>query len=137
MGKENFESAVVSSDCARKLQAIDDTMDLLSGKWKISILARLGYKPMRYSALLKDLNGISGKMLSRELQELEINGLITREVSATKPVAVTYANTSYGMSFGVMMDCMADWGLKHRDRITNRGTLNPVEELDIMDCQSK
>lgn len=137
MGKENFESAVVSIDCAKKLQAIDDTMDLLSGKWKISILARLGYTPMRYSALLKDLNGISGKMLSRELQELEINGLITREVSATKPVAVTYSNTEYGMSFRVMMDCMADWGLKHRQHIINKEKVNPVETLNMMESLSK
>jgi len=117
MGKENFKSAVVSFDCAVRLRAIDDTMDILSGKWKISILARLQYTEMRYSELLRDLNGISGKMLSRELQELEINGLVIRKVTGTKPIAVSYEITEYGMSFKVLMDCMADWGVQHRHRI--------------------
>lgn len=48
------------SECQLKIRAIDDTMELLSGKWKISIIARLCYQPMRYSELLKSLNGISG-----------------------------------------------------------------------------
>ena len=117
MGKENFESEVVSFDCAIRLRAIDDTMDILSGKWKISILARLQYTSMRYSELLKDLKGISGRMLSRELQELEINGLVTREVTGIKPIAVSYHITDYGMSFKTLMDNMADWGVQHREQI--------------------
>ena len=100
-------------DCKKKLRAIDDVMDLLNGKWNISILARLLYKPMRYSELLKDVNGISGKMLSRELQELEVNGLIDRRVAATKPLAVSYNVTDYGMSLKILSDSIADWGLQH------------------------
>ncbi|WP_316781465.1 helix-turn-helix domain-containing protein [Pedobacter antarcticus] len=106
-------------DCAKRLRAIDDVMDILSGKWKISILARLLYKPMRYSELLKHVNGISGKMLSRELQEFETNGIIDRKVASTKPLAVSYEVTSYGMSLKILTDSIADWGLQHRHRIIN------------------
>lgn len=105
------------SECQAKIRAIDDTMELLSGKWKISIIARLCYQPMRYSELLKNLNGISGKMLSRELQELEINGVIDRTVASTKPLAVSYSVTEYGMSLKSLTDTIADWGLQHRKRI--------------------
>ncbi|MEN4762192.1 helix-turn-helix domain-containing protein [Chryseobacterium sp. C39-AII1] len=105
------------SECQIKIRAIDDTMELLSGKWKISIIARLCYQPMRYSELLKNLNGISGKMLSRELQELEINGVIDRTVASTKPLAVSYSVTEYGMSLKTLTDTIADWGLLHRKRI--------------------
>lgn len=107
------------SDCAKKIRAIDDTMDILSGKWKVPIIARLCYKPMRYSELLRDLNGISGKVLSRELQELEMNGLINRKVASTKPLAVSYEMTEYGMSLKDLTESIADWGLQHRDRIIN------------------
>ncbi|GAA4312595.1 helix-turn-helix domain-containing protein [Mucilaginibacter gynuensis] len=103
-------------DCAKKIRAIDDTMELLSGKWKLSILARLSYKPMRYSEILKDIEALSGKVLSRELKDLETNGLIIRTVTATKPPAVTYSVSEYGMSLRDLSDSIAEWGLQHRDR---------------------
>jgi DNA-binding HxlR family transcriptional regulator len=112
-----LNSRFVDSDCAKKIRAIDDTMDVLSGKWKISILARLGYKPMRYSELLRDINGIAGKVLSRELKDLETNGLISRVVSQNQPVSVTYNVTEYGLTLKTLTDGIADWGLQHRRRI--------------------
>lgn len=106
------------SDCDRKkIRAIDDTMDVLSGKWKVSIIARLWYKPMRFSGLLRDVSGISGKVLSRELRDLEMNGLINREVSQSKPIAVTYELSDYGKSLKDLTDSIADWGLQHRKQI--------------------
>jgi DNA-binding HxlR family transcriptional regulator len=92
-------------------------MDILSGKWKISILSRLGYKPMRYSELLRDINGIAGKVLSRELKDLETNGLVRREVSQKQPLSVTYDVTEYGLTLKSLTDSIADWGLQHRRRI--------------------
>jgi len=94
------------TDCQKKIRAIDDTMDILSGKWKVSILARLCYNPMRYSALLKDINGISGKVLSRELKELEVNELNVREVSSFRPPAVTYRISEYGLTLGALTECL-------------------------------
>jgi DNA-binding HxlR family transcriptional regulator len=72
---------------------------------------------MRYSALLKDINGISGKVLSRELKELEINDLIIREVSQSSPPAVTYRISEYGHTLGALTESIAAWGLQHRERI--------------------
>ena len=73
----------------------NDTMEILNGKWKVSIIACLCYQPMRYSELLKEVKGISGKMLSRELKDLEMNQLIERMLN-TAPVAVEYKITEYG-----------------------------------------
>jgi DNA-binding HxlR family transcriptional regulator len=112
-----INSKYVDSECAKKIRAIDDTMDILSGKWKISILSRLGYKPMRYSELLRDINGIAGKVLSRELKDLETKGLVRREVSQKQPLSVTYDVTEYGLTLKSLTDSIADWGLKHRRRI--------------------
>ena len=62
--------------CSKKLLAVHDTMDVLGGKWKISIISSLGFGKKRYSELLKDVPGISGKMLSRELKDMEMNMLV-------------------------------------------------------------
>ncbi|MCA8830825.1 winged helix-turn-helix transcriptional regulator [Hymenobacter pini] len=106
-----------SSACARRMRAIDDTLDILSGKWKLAIIARLCHQPMRYSALLRDVTGISGKVLSRELQDLETNGLIVRHVALSKPLTVTYSISDTGRSLTALTDSLADWGLAHRARM--------------------
>jgi len=104
-------------DCSQKILAISDTMEILNGKWKMSIIACLCYKPMRYSELLKEVKGISGKMLSRELKDLEINELIDRHVLNTAPVAVEYQITDYGKSLKQLTNTIAEWGSIHRQRI--------------------
>ncbi|MDT0690312.1 helix-turn-helix domain-containing protein [Salegentibacter sp. F188] len=106
-------------DCTKKIRAIHDTMDVLSGKWKISIIACLCYEPMRFSELLKEVNGISGKMLSRELKDLEMNKLVIRKVLDTKPVTVTYQISEYGKSLKELTNVIAEWGIKHREQIVN------------------
>jgi len=104
-------------NCSHKILAISDTMDILNGKWKMSIIACLCYAPMRYSELLKEVRGISGKMLSRELKDLEMNELIERNVLNTAPVAVEYRITEYGKSLKDLTNTIADWGINHRQRI--------------------
>lgn len=107
-------------ECSHKIMAISDTMDILNGKWKMSIVACLCYKPMRYSELLHEVKGISGKVLSRELKDLEINELIERIVLSTAPVAVQYRITDYGNSLKELTNTIADWGFIHRKRIIGR-----------------
>jgi DNA-binding HxlR family transcriptional regulator len=104
-------------DCSHKILAISDTMDILNGKWKMSIIACLCYQPMRYSELLKEVKGISGKVLSRELKDLEMNELINRNVLNTAPVAVEYRITDYGKSLKQLTNTIAEWGIIHRQRI--------------------
>lgn len=107
------------TECAKSIRAIHDVMDLIGGKWKTSIIGCLCFYPRRFSDLLRDIHGISGKVLSRDLKELEINGLITRTVVDTQPVTVEYAITEYGATLKDLTSVMSDWGLKHRERIIN------------------
>jgi DNA-binding HxlR family transcriptional regulator len=108
-----------TKECTHAIVAIHDVMDILNGKWKISIIASLCYGKLRYSDLLKEVNGISGKMLSRDLKELEMNQLITRTVKSTQPITVEYELTNYGATLRKLIDEMAKWGLEHRRRIMN------------------
>ncbi|HRB70946.1 helix-turn-helix domain-containing protein [Flavobacterium sp. WV_118_3] len=107
--------------CNKAIMAVHDAMYVLGGKWKISIIASLLFGKKRYSDILKDVDGISGKMLSRELKEMEINQLIKRTVITTQPVSVMYELTPYGETVQPVITILAQWGIAHRDLIT-KGT---------------
>jgi DNA-binding HxlR family transcriptional regulator len=107
-------------ECAQTIMAIHDVMDILNGKWKVSIMACLCFKKMRYSDLLREVKGISGKMLSRDLKELEANGLIKRIVLDTQPITVEYEKTKYGATLNKVTEAIAEWGLEHRRKIKAR-----------------
>ncbi|MEH6703977.1 HxlR family transcriptional regulator [Gillisia sp. Hel_I_86] len=103
--------------CKFKIRAIHDVLYIIGGKWKISIIACLCYGNKRYSDLLDEVEGISGKMLSRELKEMEANNLVRRTVLDIQPIGVEYSLTAHGRSIKPIIDVIADWGNNHRDKI--------------------
>jgi DNA-binding HxlR family transcriptional regulator len=92
-------------------------MDVLTGKWKIPIIGSLSFGKKRFMELIVNIEGIAAKMLSKELQELELNGLVTRTVLKTKPITVEYELTAYGYSLKPIINEMASWGMQHREKI--------------------
>ncbi|PSK95305.1 HxlR family transcriptional regulator [Taibaiella chishuiensis] len=101
--------------------AVHDAMDLLNGKWKISIIGVLCYHgKRRFSDILGDINGISNKMLSKELKDLEMNQLVKRMVLDTQPVTVEYTLTEYGRELKTVINHLSDWGTKHRIKIIGK-----------------
>ena len=108
------------SDCSQILFAIQDALDLISGKWKIKVISVLLYGKKNFTDLQRQIDGHGAKMLSKELQDLEINGIITRTVNATKPITVTYELTPYGHTLEPIIRALADWGTEHRHKITGR-----------------
>lgn len=104
--------------CKGHLRSVQDTMELLSGKWKIYIISALIFSDkQRFSELQRNLPGIGSKMLSKELQELELNQLITREVLHTKPITVEYSITDYGKTLGPVIGEIGKWGAEHRNKL--------------------
>lgn len=104
--------------CQLRMQAISDTMSLLSGKWKFHIIGTLieGSK-LGFMDLLREVNGIGPKMLSKELQDLEMNNLISRTVMNTKPITVSYSITEYGKTLSPLIEEMAKWGIAYRKAV--------------------
>lgn len=101
--------------------ALRDSIELLSGKWKFCILLNLyQYKTMRFKDLQETSLGISPKVLSKELQELEENLLITRTVNNTKPVTVSYELTSHAIETQPVINALIEFGLKHRKKIREK-----------------
>ncbi len=104
--------------CTAHLRSISDTIDIVSGKWKLLILALLSSaSPMRFSEIERAIGKITPRMLSKELKELEQNELVERRVYSTMPVSVDYRVTAYGRSLDTVMTALGDWGKTHRKRI--------------------
>ncbi len=114
------KKAVVNNTpvCQVRMQGISDTMSILSGKWKFHILGTLmeGNK-LGFMDLLREIDGIGSKMLSKELQDLEMNKLVSRTVMNTKPITVQYTLTEYGKTLSPLIDELAKWGIEYRQSI--------------------
>jgi len=102
----------------KEMMAVQDSMDVLNGKWKISIISSICYyNKRRFSDILNDVEGISNKMLSKELKELEINQLVKRTVLDTQPITVQYELTEHGLTLKTIINNLTEWGLAHRTKI--------------------
>lgn len=97
------------------MRAIRDTMEILSGKWKFHIIGTLLQSDqLRFMDLMREVEGIGSKMLSKELQDLEMNRLISRTVLNTKPITVEYKISEYGRTLAPIIDEIAKWGIEYR-----------------------
>ena len=107
-----------SSVCHLRMQAISDAMSILSGKWKFHILGTLiQVEELGFMELMREVDGIGTKMLSKELQDLEMNQLLKREVLKTKPITVKYSVTEYGRTLTPIIDELANWGIAYRKKL--------------------
>ncbi|MTH15815.1 helix-turn-helix domain-containing protein [Flavobacterium sp. LC2016-01] len=111
----------LQNECNKHVRAVNDAMYVLSGKWKITILTSLCFNDSRrFTDLLNDVQGISNKMLSKELKELEINKLVIRTVLNTQPISVKYHLTDHGKKLTSVIRNLSDWGILHRKEIIER-----------------
>jgi DNA-binding HxlR family transcriptional regulator len=94
--------------------AVNDTLNVITGKWKLPILGSLLYEKKRFTEIQRNIPKITPRMLSKELKDLELNGMVIRIVYDAIPVAVEYELTESGKSLGEVLDKMLEWGLRHR-----------------------
>ncbi|MFM2230964.1 MAG: hypothetical protein RL607_2222 [Bacteroidota bacterium] len=103
--------------------AVNDTLNVINGKWKLPIIGSLLFEKKRFSEIQKNIGKITPRMLSKELKELEINGIVVRKVYDTMPVSVVYELTPSALELGAVLDTMVAWGLKHRSLTLKQGEL--------------
>lgn len=104
--------------CTSLLLSFRDAVEIISGKWKSVILLSLGFKgEMRFGELQRMHRGIPAKTLSKELKDLELNGLVKRTVLDTMPLTVQYAITPYGRTLEKLLLDLRLWGMDHREYI--------------------
>lgn len=108
--------------------AVDATLQIIAGKWKTSILCNLGTKPMRTNELKRRLPGISQRILSKQLKELEADDIISRKVYPEVPPRVEYSLTENGKGLRQILLSMSHWGEKQVARKNKMG--NKAKILD-------
>ncbi|MDR6940698.1 winged helix-turn-helix transcriptional regulator [Mucilaginibacter pocheonensis] len=107
-------------ECNHALLAVRDALEVLNGKWKLPILITLSDNPKRFKQISKEIDGITDKMLSKELKILEANKLIERTVYDTFPPTVEYSRTKHSLSLADVILALKDWGMVHRKEIIGK-----------------
>lgn len=108
------------AECKNDMLPVRDALDFLNGKWKLPIIIALAFGAKRFKEMQREVNGITAKMLSKELKDLEMNELVKRTVFDTTPVTVEYELTAYGDSLEEVITALHKWGLQHRKRIIKK-----------------
>jgi DNA-binding HxlR family transcriptional regulator len=117
---ETEDCQVNHDECGRHIMAVRDALDILNGKWKLPIIISLIYGDKRFKEMERDIEGITAKMLSKELKDLEVNQLVKRTVYDTMPVTVEYSLTDYGKTLKKVIGELHNWGSAHRKRIIGK-----------------
>jgi DNA-binding HxlR family transcriptional regulator len=111
-----------------ELCRVDDGLNIIVGKWKSLILLHLmeeGTK--RFSELKRSLPGITQKMLTNQLRELEEEDIVERKVYAQIPPKVEYSMTEYGKTLDPILMAMHDWATKHelhkKNKLNSKSTI--------------
>ena len=103
----------VTEDC----RAVSGVLARIGDKWSVLIVSRLGNGRMRFNELKRDIGGISQRMLTLTLRNLERDGLITRTVFPTVPPRVDYELTPLGRSLLIPVSALGDWARNNRGKI--------------------
>lgn len=103
-----------------------ELLDQLADKWAVLALVAVEAEPIRFNALKRELEGVSQKVLVQTLRRLQRNGLLTRTVTPTVPVTVTYAITPLGCSLAKVVDAFRRWSMD-----------NIAEVLQAQQCHDK
>ena len=105
------------SQCTSILRPVRDSLDVLNGKWKLPIIVSLTFGEKRFTDITKDVHGITDRMLSKELRDLEMNGLVVRKIQDTYPVKVTYTLTPHSKTLRTVIDALRNWGILHKKKL--------------------
>src|SRR3954452_21245659 len=118
MAKLKSDNRIQSEEqCKANLKSIGDALYAIGGKWKLRIIVALNSGNKRFNELQRLVEGISAKVLSAELKELELNGFVRRNVFTGTPVVVEYELTEYAETLNGVLQSLSEWGAMHREKI--------------------
>ncbi|HTJ14182.1 MAG TPA: helix-turn-helix domain-containing protein [Dinghuibacter sp.] len=118
-----LEKPHTAQECTAALGAVQDALYAVGGKWKLPVIAALRDRgPQRFNELQRSIKGISARVLSTELKQMELNGFIHRKIDTGAPVVVTYELTPYADTLGNVLGALREWGAQHRNKIRGKIT---------------
>jgi DNA-binding HxlR family transcriptional regulator len=117
-GNQQETTEAFSMDTAKDYSCpVDVTVEAIGGKWKPAILWQLRDGAVRFTELKTRVKGITQKVLTQQLRELETADLVRREVYMEMPLRVEYALTARGQTLFPVLQAMADWGFAQHPEI--------------------
>lgn len=124
-------------------EPVNVTLKVVGGKWKPLLLWLINDQPKRFGELKKLMPGVTQKMLTQQLRELEDDGLVVRTVYPVVPPKVDYRLSQYGSTLKPVLSSMAEWGEKHSELVKSKGQNNTdkssalVHDKDAVKLQDK
>ncbi|QJB31319.1 helix-turn-helix transcriptional regulator [Chitinophaga oryzae] len=113
-----METVTCTEKCNQVMPAAEDALYIIAGKWKVRIIITLATGDKRFNELQRALPGISARVLSNELKDLELNGLVSRKVLDNG--TILYVRNDYADSLRNVMHELVQWGIGHKEKIRNR-----------------
>lgn len=115
----DFEGNFTAQRCSQSLSSVEDALYVIGGKWKLKIIIALQeHGNIRFNELQRIVVGISARVLSNELKDLELNGFVKRIVHAEQtPVVVEYISTDYSKTLKTVIMSLSEWGRTHKRNI--------------------
>lgn len=111
------EEVPAKQECIAKARHISDALYVFNGKWKFPLISTLRESPLRFNEILQLVEGITPKVLAKELRDLEVHGLIERKVYPTMPVTIIYETTPYSDTLKNVLSELSQWGEQHREKV--------------------
>ncbi|MBB6239484.1 DNA-binding HxlR family transcriptional regulator [Pedobacter sp. AK013] len=106
-----------SQDCHKLLSSVSDALYVIGGKWKLMIIISMARGNNRFTEIQRMVTGISARVLSSELKELEMNGFIVKKVTNGYPVTIEYQLLPYSETLQDVVGALSNWGIQHREKI--------------------
>ncbi|WP_246250837.1 winged helix-turn-helix transcriptional regulator [Sphingobacterium prati] len=115
----DLEEPITAEKCSENLSSVEDAIYVIGGKWKLKIIIVLQESGnIRFNELQRNIRGISARVLSNELKDLELNGFVKRVVHADQtPVVVEYISTDYSRTLKNVIVALSAWGKMHKQNI--------------------
>lgn len=100
-----------------ELRALQDTLYFIGGKWRLPVINSICNGNKRFREIERSIPGITTRMLSKELKDMEINKLVKRTVYPDTPVLIENEPTEHCRSFGRIIQEMIEWGKEHKTKL--------------------
>ncbi|RZL61501.1 helix-turn-helix domain-containing protein [Pedobacter sp. Leaf250] len=113
-----------TEDCHKTLMAVSDALYAIGGKWKLMIIIAMARGNKRFTEIQRQVTGISARVLSSELKELEMNGFIIKKIENGYPVSIAYELLPYSHTLEEVVGAMTKWGMQHREKIKTERSNN-------------
>lgn len=122
-----IDNKAFTQECNTVLMAVSDALYAIGGKWKLMIIISMARGNKRFTEIQRQVSGISARVLSSELKELEMNGFIIKKVAVGYPVSIEYELLPYSQTLQEVVEAMTKWGMQHRQKIKNERS-NPTSK---------